>query len=264
MTGVQGIAMDSEISYARECCAAAREGLMRGDVYSAACRANNDVGFGPIEASFLFCFVCAKAPRKVIQIGAGVSTAVILDAARESAYRPEVVCIDPYPTQYLQQLAASKEISLIQKRAQHVGLDTLTALGEGDLLFVDSTHTVKPGSEVNYLILECLPRLPAGAYVHFHDIYFPYDYPPSLLSTTFFPLESTLLHAFLINNHSYSVCVSLSMLHHYAPAELQKLFPNYRAAVIENGLYAGAQKDLHFPSSIYLKVNEPAVSSGLR
>src|SRR5207249_4543131 len=110
-------------------------------------------------------------------------------------YDPNLVCIDPYPTQYLKSAATEGRISLIAKKAQEVDLSTFTDLQHGDLLFVDSTHTVKPGSEVNHIILEVLPRLRTGCYVHFHDIYFPYDYQTSLLNTVFFSGESALLHA---------------------------------------------------------------------
>jgi len=97
----------------------------------------------------------------------------------------------------------------------------------GDLLFIDSTHTVKVGSEVNILILEVLPQLSPGCYAHFHDIYFPYDYPCALFKIPFFWNESVLLQAFLTGNARYSIAASLSMLHHAKPQALQMLLPNY-------------------------------------
>src|SRR5215211_7782825 len=72
--------------------------------------------------------------------------------------------------------AALADATVIQAEAQKVPLMQLAALEPGDLLFVDSTHTVRPNSEVNLIVLEVLPRLPPGVFVHFHDIYFPYDY----------------------------------------------------------------------------------------
>ena len=104
----------------------------------------------------------------------------------------------------------------------------LTGLKPGDLLFVDSTHAVKPGGDVNYLILEVLPRLQAGVWVHFHDISFPYDYEPSLFKTLFFWAESTLLQAFLACNPRYAIVLSLSMLHHARQTELKEILPSYQ------------------------------------
>ena len=144
------------------------------------------------------------------------------------------------------------EDSLVPKMAQEVDLQTFTSLGAGDLLFVDSTHAVRPGGEVNRIILDVLPRMFAGCVVHFHDISFPYDYQPSVLSTLFFSNESTLLHAFLVNNSRCRIAVSLSMLHYACPEQMQQLLPNYRPAVLDGGLYTNASQEGHFPSSTYL------------
>src|SRR5262249_10951292 len=144
-------------------------------------------------------------------------------------------------------------IRLMQARAQEIDLNVLTDLAPGDLLFVDSSHAVRPGSEVNRVILEVLPRLRSGCWVHFHDIYFPYDYPASVLKTLFFAGESTLLHAFLIENRRYAIAVSLSMLHYACAEEMQHLLPNYRPAAMSHGLYLQPD-DGHFPSATYLSV----------
>ena len=125
-------------------------------------------------------------------------------------------------------------------------------LKAGDLLFIDSTHTVAPGSDVNRIILEVLPRLEVGVWVHFHDIYFPYDYSRGFLSDDlFFPQETALLYAFLLQNHSFVVEISMSVLHYSAPNWLKSLIPKYDPQCNDEGLaIAGG---LHFPSSVYLK-----------
>ena len=132
-----------------------------------------------------------------------------------------------------------------------VELDMLTDLRDNGLLFIDSTHTVKPGSEVNYLILEVLPRLPTGSWVHFHDIYFPYDYPRNMMTTNLvFPNESVLLHAFLTDNQKYTLRASLSMLHYEKSSDLQSFLPNYRPS---KNLHGMAASEGDFPSSVYLQ-----------
>jgi len=255
MSGVAGTDIESQISFARACCLPPLpDRLKQGGIYEHACRENGAVGYGPVEADFLFSFVTTKRPNKIVQVGSGVSTAVILLAALEAKYKPKVICVDPFPTEYLSRTAAKNIIELIAQPAQEVDINVLTGLDAGDLLFVDSTHALRPGSEVNRIILEVLPLLPSGSFVHFHDIYFPYDYQSQLLTTLFFGGESTLLHAFLIENRRYSIAASLSMLHHACPQELQRLLPSYRPTAMHHGLHAGGGTG-HFPSAAYLSVH---------
>ncbi len=232
-----------------------RDALESHDVYLAAVEANGAAGYGPAEASVLYAFVASQRPRRVVQIGAGVSTAVVLDAAERHGFNVDITCIDPYPTELLERLAASGRITLVRERAQDVELEVMTSLDSGDLLFVDSTHTVKPDSEVNRIVLEVLPRLSTGVMVHFHDIWFPFDYPRDLLEETlFFWNESTLLHAFLLDNARFEVSVSCSFLHYRAKEPLTRLIPGYRAEPDQDGLRQPGAEPGHFPASTYLRV----------
>jgi hypothetical protein len=166
------------------------------------------------------------------------------------------VAVDPYPTPFLRRAAQEGRIRLVAEPAQAVAMDELLALPEGGLFFVDSTHTVQPGGEVNRIILEVLPRLPAGTHVHFHDIYFPYDYSTGVLHELFFHAESTLLHALLVHNARLSITASLSMLHHGRPADLQRYLPRYEPRPCTLGIAAPGAPG-HFPSSTYLRVSGP-------
>ena len=213
---------------------------------------NGEAGFGVPDAEFLYGFIRTIQPRRIVQVGCGVSTAVMLLAAEDAGYRPELVCVEPFPTGFLTRSARDGRIELVRARAQDVPREVLTDLGDEGLLFVDSTHTVKPGSEVNRLILEILPRLDVGAWVHFHDIYFPYDYQRGLIDDElFFSNESVLLHALLINNRALTIRAALSMLHYADPARLGRSLPGYRPAPNDQGLRGGAG---HFPASAYLQV----------
>ena len=196
----------SQLAFIQECCVAdliAR--LRKTNIYARCCAMNGEPGFGSVEAEFLFGFLTSKRPRRIVQVGAGLSTAVMLLAVEETTgYVPDIICIDPYPNAFLKNAADSGKINLVSERAELVDLRLLIELGDGGLLFVDSTHTVKPGSEVNYLMLEVLPRLKKGSWVHFHDVYFPYDYSRGILEDElFFPNESVLLNAFLVHNRKY-------------------------------------------------------------
>ena len=255
MIGVAGADIESQISFLRGCCLPSLMNRLKlGGIHEHGCTKNGQAGYGPVEADFLYCFISTKRPSKIVQVGCGVSTAIILLAAEEANYKPEIICIDPFPTEYLTCTAQQKLINLISQPAQEIELEVLTSLDSGDLLFVDSSHTMRPGSEVNRIIFEVLPRLPSGSFVHFHDIYFPYDYQSSVLTTLFFGGESTLLHAFLIENRRYSIAVSLSMLHHACPQQMQSLLTNYRPAAMYYGLHTTKKDSAHFPSATYLSV----------
>ena len=209
-----------------------------------------------MEAQILHGFIASRRPKRVVQVGAGVSTAVILAAAERHGVDVEVTAVDPFPTELLTELDAANEITLLREPAQTVDLDVFTALGEGDLLFIDSTHTVKVGSEVNRLILEVLPRLAPGVVVHVHDITFPYDYQPDTDSgRLFFWDESTLLHAFLIHNSHASILVSSSMLVHEQGAGLDSLLVGYQPTTMRDGTFSGPREGKHFPSSTYVAIS---------
>jgi len=217
-------------------------------------------GFGPVEARVLYGFVRRERPTRVIQIGCGVSTSIIMQAsvdqnvAGAKGVLPTITCVEPYPSRFLRRLGEQGSIDLVTERAQD--WDPTRALEElesGDLLFVDSTHTTVPG-RVNRIILEWLPSLNQGVWVHFHDIYFPYDFEPGILSRSlFFPRESILLQAFLTCNYRFTVEVSLSLLHHERTEGLSSILgTEYRPRPMEDGLEL--RSDGHFPSSTYLRV----------
>ncbi len=253
MIGVRGADVEEQFDFLESCCTpelVAR--LRRGDVYENACAANREPGFSPIDADFLHGFIRSVRPGKIVQVGCGVSTALILEAASEiEGYSPKVVCVEPYPTEFLKEMNAAGKIRLVVEKAQTVAIEELTRLGKNGFLFVDSTHAVMPGSEVNRVILEVLPRLESGSWVHFHDIYFPYVYQRGLLDEElFFSNETALLQAFLVDNSKYTIRTSLSMLHHADPARLGKSLPNYRPAGNDQGLRTSAGD---FPASIYLQ-----------
>ena len=253
LVGVGGIDTAEQMAFVDACCTGAMiERLSEGGIFEHACEDNGAAGFGPVEADFLYCFLRSRRPPRVVQIGCGVSTSVMLLAAAEADYPLKLTCIDPYPTDYLREADRRGLIELIPERAQDVPLELLTDLGENGLLFVDSSHVVGPGSEVNRIIFEVLPRLDRGTWVHFHDIFFPYDYQRGLMEDElFFNNESALLHAFLIGNARFTIRASLSMLHYADREALRRSMPNYRPARDDHGLSASSG---HFPASTYLQV----------
>ena len=254
MFAVQGTDVDEQLAFAAQVCQPWRAQVQEG-VWARACEEAAEVGFGPIEADFLYCFIRSKLPGRIVQIGCGASTAIMLRAYDESAAQANITCIEPYPSDYLRNMDKSGKLRLVCKKAQEVDRDVLLELGDGDLFFVDSTHTVKAGSEVNRIILDLLPRLKSGTYVHFHDINFPYDYQRGLLSGDLFHWsEGSLLQAFLADNPRYTIRASMSMLHYARADQLRKLLPRYRPASNWYGLTPGMMDDGDSPASIYLQV----------
>ncbi len=194
-------------------------------------------------------------------MGSGVSTYCMLEALnrnrRETGSSYQLVSIEPHPSERLQALP---QIDLVKRNVQSVAIELFTSLGKGDFLFIDSSHTVKPGGDVNFLILEVLPRLRAGLIVHFHDIYLPYDYPRDTLRTFLHGMETSLLHAFLIFNNRAKIIFCLSQLHYDHSEVLREVFPEYVRQGDRQGLQLNDRKPFdsiegHFPSSIYLEIH---------
>jgi len=253
MIGVPGADIESQLEFVTRTVITALENAgNEEDIYAAACADNGEPGYGPpIEAQFLRAFIVAHRPSQIVQVGCGVSTAICLRASRQAGYEPEIVCIDPFPTSYLKKSAKKGLIDLIEKPIQDVDYSVIETLSDSDLFFIDSTHCLGPSGEVTRLILEFLPRVSAGIFVHFHDIHFPYDYTGDVINgALFYQHESALLHAFLSFNNRFEILESLSMLHHERIDELKVLFSNYEPRVSE---YAVTIKPGHFPSSTYLR-----------
>jgi len=256
MIAVEGADAAEQLEFLRQTIGEMPDSANRAtSVFAHACQQNGAVGYGPIDTSVLYAFVAAKRPPKIVQVGCGVSTAICLAAAGDAGYVPQVVCIEPYPTPFLYTARDEGKIELIEEPVELLDIRCLVDLPANGLLFFDSTHTLGPAGEVSRLILEVLPRVPADVWVHFHDIWFPYDYAPHILdSAIFFWHESAMLHAFLVNNRRFRIAASLSMLHHAKQAELQALILDYKPSINSRGIMIRAG---HYPSAIYLRVSSP-------
>ena len=141
----------------------------------------------------------ALRPERVVEVGSGFSSALALDVAERHLDRaPEFRFIDPDPRR-LQQLARPGDLAgrLLIQPVQQVPVAVFEALRSGDILFIDSSHVMKAGSDVQYLFAEVLPRLPAGVFVHIHDVFYPFEYPESWLRRGTFLNEAYVLRTLL-------------------------------------------------------------------
>ena len=251
MIGVRGWSAEEQLQFVETAMnEKVRSALTRRDVFAEACAANKATGYGPIEAEFLYAFVREHRPPQIIQVGSGISTFVCLAAAQDAAYEPQITCIDPFPTNFLVDVEQAGKIQLVARPVEDLDVEFFERLSAGDFFFVDSTHTLGPAGEVTRIILEILPRLRRGVLIHFHDIWFPYDFDPRIMDRIFFWHETPLLHAFLCGNDRFQVRASLSLLHHEREAALRRLFPRYDPMQIERGVRV---RHGHYPNSIYVE-----------
>ena len=177
-----------------------------------------------------YCVVRHFQPRRIIEVGSGFSSLVLGQAAAKNK-SSALICIDPFPNELIRKDNGIPALqSLIESKVQDVDVEFFSQLESGDILFIDSSHTVKTGGDVNYLFLEILPRLEAGVIVHVHDIFLPFEYRRDwmLEEFRFWTEQSLLLQAFLIFNSEFDVLMANSYLNHYYLADVKAAFPNLR------------------------------------
>lgn len=133
--------------------------------------------FSWLDSRALFVLLNEWKPRKVIEVGSGFSS--LLTAHVNTTLLGNSMdfrCIEPYPREFLKKKIPGLNEVVVQK-VEHVPLSFFEGLESGDILFIDSSHVAKTGSDVNYLMFEILPRLRKGVKIHIHDIFFPHEYP---------------------------------------------------------------------------------------
>ena len=160
------------------------------------------------DAFFLYSFLRKTRPRRIVEIGSGYSSAVILDTVDSlSSDRPQITFIEPRPSRLerLLRQGDSDHVRILPEKVQQVTFDVFSSLESGDLLFIDSSHQLKCGSDFHKLLLEVLPVLPPGTFVHFHDIFYPFEYPVSWLNLGMYFNEAYCLRAFLSYNSAWSI-----------------------------------------------------------
>ena len=179
--------------------------------------------FHGVDALVAYCMVRHFQPRLIIEVGSGFSSLIMGHAALKNE-NSALTSIDPFPRDFVRSGLPGRQ-SLIAKKVEDIDLEFFSQLQSGDILFIDSSHTVKIGGEVNYLFLEVLPRLRPGVIVHVHDIFLPFEYRRDwVLDELRFWNEQYLLHAFLAFNSEFEVLMANSYLNHYYQNDLKAAF----------------------------------------
>ena len=181
--------------------------------------------FDRTDALVAYCMIRHFQPRLIIEVGSGFSSLVLGQAAAKNK-NSGLICIEPFPREFLREDFPGLQ-SLIEKKVQDIDLEFFSQLDPGDILFIDSSHTVKIGGDVNYLFLEVLPRLRPGVIVHVHDIFLPFEYRRDWVLDEFrFWTEQYLLQSFLTFNSEFEVLMANYYLNHYHQDQLKATFPD--------------------------------------
>ncbi|MDQ3844530.1 MAG: class I SAM-dependent methyltransferase, partial [Bacteroidota bacterium] len=167
------------------------------------------------ESILLFCMLMHLKPKKVIEIGSGYSSCVLLDT-NELFFHNSIsyTFIEPYPELLLSLLKPSdaENIQILPSGLQDVEAGTFSALKSGDVLLIDSTHVSKVDSDVNHILFSVLPQLKSGVYIHFHDICYPFEYPKEWIYQGRAWNEAYILRAFLQYNNQFDIVLFNSFL----------------------------------------------------
>lgn len=171
-------------------------------------------GMFPLQDAFTYYgLVRFHNPQQVLEVGSGFSTLIAAHAAEKNG-STRVRCIEPYPTDFHNKhLRDQVGFSLIEKRVQDVPLDVFSELAPGDILFIDSSHIVRPGSDLEYLVFRVLPVVKPGVIVHIHDMFIPKGYAkPYYTACKWHFNENYLVAALLADNPKWEVLLANAYL----------------------------------------------------
>jgi hypothetical protein len=173
-------------------------------------------GYGSGDAEYWYNIIRLKKPTKIIEIGSGNSTkmarlAIQANQRADANYHCRHICIEPYEMPWLEKIG----VEVLRKKVEDVGVDFFRQLEANDILFIDSSHVIRPQGDVLFEYLELLPTLNRGVIVHIHDIFSPRDYPACwVVSDVRLWNEQYLLEAFLGFNTMWKILGALNFLYH--------------------------------------------------
>ncbi len=158
--------------------------------------------FRAVDAEVLYSVIRKYKPNHIVEVGSGFSTRLMARAIREGKLATTITSIDPAPRIAMAECVTEH----VQSPVEHVARELLTeSLAEGDLLFIDSSHSVISGGDVPFLFLEVLPRLRKRVWIHVHDIHLPFEYPAEYITAGWGWNEQYLVHAFLYHNDAFEI-----------------------------------------------------------
>jgi predicted O-methyltransferase YrrM len=205
--------------------------------------------FPSADAEYLYNIIRAFQPKRILEIGSGHSTLMAINAIKENKelnknYTCQHICIEPYENKWLEKF----EVTVVRDIVQNCNISFFTDLESNDILFIDSSHIIRPQGDVLFEYLEILPILRSGVLIHIHDIFTPEDYPEEwVFYGNNFWNEQYLLEAFLTLNNDFSIIGSTNYLL-YNQFEIFSSVHPVTKSFIEKGQKVGA-------GSLWLKRN---------
>ena len=202
----------------------------------------NNKFFEAGDAEIYYQIIRYFKPKKIIEIGSGHSSLLAKQAIKNNKkidnVTTKLTCIEPYENRWLEE----NDIHVIREKVEEIDIKIFSDLNKNDILFIDSSHVIKPQGDIIKIFLEILPKLKPGVIVHIHDIFSPRDYPENWLKVEnrFFN-EQYLLEGILDNSSRYKIMLSLNLLKHDFYSEIKKVCPFL--------------DDKSEPSSFYIVVN---------
>jgi len=169
------------------------------------------------DGTFLYCMIRHLMPKRIIEVGSGFSSCVTLDTNEHFAGGAiKTTFVEPYPELLRSLLKPSDEgsVRILPTRLQEVPIDEFKALQADDILFIDSTHVSRIDSDVNRVFFDILPVLNPGVHVHFHDIFFPFEYPKEWIFEGRAWNETYMLRAFLQYNSTFEIVMMNTFMEH--------------------------------------------------
>ncbi len=184
--------------------------------------------YGRADALFFYSIIRLFRPRHIVEIGSGFSSAVMLDTNERFMERSMRLTFVEPDSKRLRKLLKEEDynsVAIVERRIQDVDRDIVDQLAANDILFIDSSHVSKAGSDVNHILFELLPRLRPGVLVHFHDVPYPFEYPKQWFKLGLSWNEPYVLRAFLQYNTQFPVRFWNDFMMTFHSEAIQKLMP---------------------------------------
>ena len=176
------------------------------------------------DAAVLRAMIISQRPRRIIEIGSGFSSACMLDTIDEAGLKTELTFIEPETKRLFERMRPGdlERVRVLETEVQDVSLDEFAALRSGDILFIDSSHVLKTGSDVHYELFEILPILKRNIMIHFHDVAYPFEYPDEWIFKKGYSWnEAYAVRAFLMYNRAFRVEFMTSAFAMFAPDSVE-------------------------------------------
>ncbi len=204
-----------------------------------------DDAFRSGDAEYLYSMIRYFKPARIIEIGSGSSTLMAVNATKQNTrenpgYQCEHICIEPFENNWLELLG----IKIYRELVESTDKSLFEQLGANDILFIDSSHMIRPQGDVLFEYLEILPVLKTGVFVHIHDIFTPRDYLKKWVDIPYFWNEQYLLEAFLTNNHEYEIIGAINYLRYNHYNEIAMICP-----ILKREVESGIERD---PGSFWI------------